>query len=140
MGGSMKLEQHLVFNIPPKPASRPRVTRFGTYYSKTYTNYKKDMQQLIDKMRIDKYYGLIRVSMKFYMPIPKDVSKKKRLEMDGLHCDVGGDIDNLQKAVYDALNTIAWSDDKQIVSIGKIDKVYSVNPRTEITVEEIFMR
>lgn len=98
------------------------------------------MKQLIDKMRIDKYYGLIRVSMKFYMPIPKAVSKKKRLEMDGLYCDVGGDIDNLQKAVYDALNTIAWSDDKQIVSIGKIDKVYSVNPRTEITVEEIFMR
>ena len=136
----MKLKQHLVFSIPPKPASRPRVTRFGAYYSKTYTTYKKDMQQLIDKMKIDTFHGLIRVSMKFYMPIPKAVSNKKRLEMDGTYCDVGGDIDNLQKAVYDALNTIAWRDDKQIVSIGGIDKVYSTNPRTEITVEEIFMR
>ena len=95
------------------------------------------MQQLIDKMKIDTFHGLLRVSMIFYMPIPKALSKKKRMEMIGTYCDVGGDIDNLQKAVYDSLNMVVWGDDKQIVSIGGIDKLYSDKPRTEITIEEI---
>lgn len=44
------------------------------------------------------------------------------------------DIDNLVKFVMDALNTIYWKDDKQIVHVVA-SKQYSEKPRTEILIK-----
>ena len=46
------------------------------------------------------------------------------------------DIDNLVKIVLDGLNGVAFMDDKQVIELYAI-KRYSIEPRTEIMVEEI---
>lgn len=94
------------------------------------------MQVLIDKTHIELFEKKLKVKQVFYMPIPKSLSKKKQEELDGKYCDVGGDLDNLLKSVWDSLNKIAFNDDKQIVSSSE-EKYYSTKPRIEITIEEI---
>lgn len=46
------------------------------------------------------------------------------------------DIDNIAKAVLDALNSVAYRDDIQIVEL-QIRKQYSEKPRLEICMEEL---
>jgi Holliday junction resolvase RusA-like endonuclease len=72
------------------------------------------------------------------MPMPKDWSKrKKQLALNGeVKPSVKPDLDNLCKAVLDALNGIAYHDDKQIVELH-LSKAYSDHPRTEIKLEEL---
>jgi crossover junction endodeoxyribonuclease RusA len=61
--------------------------------------------------------GELRVRMDVYRP---------------LRC---GDLDNVQKLVCDALNGIAWHDDKQLVEIVARRFDDRANPRVELTVE-----
>lgn len=126
----------ITLNLEPKPCSRPRVTRYGTYYSKTYSQFKKDAKALLDDIDIIPLLHRIRARINFIMPIPKSMSQKKKDALNGQYCDCGGDIDNLTKAVYDCLNKIAFLDDKQIVESYCI-KRYGYEPRIEIELEEI---
>lgn len=68
-----------------------------------------------------------------YLGIPKDTSKKKRkLMLEGkVRPTKKPDVDNLFKVVADALNGIAYTDDKFIVD-AQVRKFYSDKPRTEI--------
>lgn len=68
-----------------------------------------------------------------YMKIPKSASKAARAKMiDGLiRPTVKPDWDNIGKLVADALNGIAYDDDKCIVD-AQVRKFYSEQPRTEI--------
>jgi Holliday junction resolvase RusA-like endonuclease len=70
--------------------------------------------------------------------VPKSwQSAKKRLAREGkIRPAVKPDIDNLVKAILDALNGgIAYEDDKQIVELTAV-KLYG-DPRTEIMLEEL---
>ena len=125
-----------MFKISPAPASRPRVTRYGTYIAKTYAQYRKEMSKQIDDLSIKKFTNPIYVETTFYMPIPKSLSIKKRNLLDGTYCDIGGDMDNLLKALWDSLNGYAYVDDKQIVW-SQEKKIYSFEPRIEIFIKEI---
>lgn len=75
------------------------------------------------------------VNCKIYMPIPDSWSKyRKNLALYGLvKPDVKPDKDNLDKFVFDVGNGVLWVDDKQIVD-GRTQKIYSLYPRTEVTV------
>jgi Holliday junction resolvase RusA-like endonuclease len=55
-----------------------------------------------------------RVEMAFERCIPKSWSKKKALEMRGLPITGRPDIDNLAKAILDALNGVTYEDDAQV--------------------------
>ena len=132
----MLRKQLLTFKIEPKPCSRPRVGKFGTYYNKTYLKFKNDMKAIIDCQPIMLFEKKLLAHVKFYMPIPKSLSMKKQDELVGKYCDTGGDVDNLLKSIFDALNKIAYNDDKQIVG-GSQYKYYSKMPRIEITLEEV---
>ena len=125
-----------MFKISPVPASRPRVTRYGTYIAKTYAQYRKEMCKQVDDLSIKKFTNPIYVETTFYMPIPKSLSIKKRNLLNGTFCDVGGDMDNLLKALWDSLNGYAYVDDKQIVW-SQEKKIYSFEPRIEILIKEI---
>lgn len=64
--------------------------------------------------------------------------KKNRtsLEAETMYCDKKPDIDNYFKAVTDAVNGVLYKDDGQIaVSICR--KVYSLNPRTELEINQL---
>lgn len=45
------------------------------------------------------------------------------------------DIDNITKAILDALNKVAYKDDSAIVRFS-IEKYYSDSPRVEVTIGE----
>ena len=71
-----------------------------------------------------------------YMPIAASWSKNKRLEAsaDVLRHTSKPDWDNLGKGISDALNGVAWIDDSQVV-YASVRKLYSENPRTDVTVQ-----
>lgn len=78
------------------------------------------------------------ISMKVtaYMPIPKSASKKRHeLMLSGaIRPTVKPDWDNIGKLVADALNGVAYDDDKCIVD-AQVRKFYSETPRTVVVLE-----
>lgn len=105
------------FNIIPVPASRPRVTRWSTYYGKKYTNFKEEMLSLTSDIVFTPLEGNIFAQLQFNVPIPKSWTKKKKEAKNGAYCDNHADIDNYCKAILDSLNGVYYEDDKQIVML-----------------------
>ena len=131
------------FTIPGAPVGkgRARSTRNGHHYTPEKTrNYESWVQ----------YHGLVatpgmpcterpvRLSLVFYLPIPKSWSKKRRLQaQEGkVHHTGKPDLDNLIKSVSDGLNGVIYVDDAQIKAIDAM-KVYDINPRVEVEIEEL---
>jgi Holliday junction resolvase RusA-like endonuclease len=130
--------------IPGIPISkkRPRFARVGKGV-RTYSNQHLDMaryrwcikEQIKGKKLLT---GAIHLEITFFMPIPKAISKKKKLAMQirEIWHTKRPDLDNLEKFVSDCLNSLAWKDDSQIVT-SITHKIYDDNPRTEIMIEEL---
>ena len=112
------------FKINPVPASRPRVSRWSTYYPKKYTKFKKDMEALTSEMETTPSEKLVSVELEFGIMIQKSWSKKKREELNNTYCSNNSDIDNYIKAILDSLNGIVYIDDKQVVELFA-KKIYS---------------
>ena len=130
----------LTIPIAPVPASRPRVTRWSTYYSKTYTKFKNDIlaYYLDHDLTGSKYplRGLFRVEVVYHIKMPK-MSLKKAHSVSGTYCDKNIDLDNLHKACWDnILNDRYIEDDRYIVeSSGK--KLWAIDPRIEIVITKL---
>jgi len=119
--------------IKPKPAPRPRVTRYGTYNDPKYTEYKKAIA-MIAKTKIKPSNAPITMQIDFFFKYPKSWSKKR---VAGTKYHISRpDLDNLQKGVKDALNGIAYKDDSQVWSIIA-RKQYSQEDGILIKIEEI---
>lgn len=104
------------FKIEAVPASRPRVTRFATFYPKRYTAFREAMGVICDHTKFNKIgVGPIKVETIIYLPMPKSWSKKKKQEMNNGWKDNTSDNDNYEKSIWDSLNGKAWEDDRQIV-------------------------
>ena len=82
--------------------------------------------------------GACSVTMTAIYPIPKSASKKAQAEMlEGIALPiVRPDVDNVFKAVLDALNGTAFSDDKQVVE-GLMRKFYGTTPGLMVEIEEV---
>ena len=80
--------------------------------------------------------GPIKVSICATFPIPKSATKAKRFSMEESYIlpTVRPDLDNIAKAVLDALNGIAFGDDCQIVQLSA-SKWYGGEPGLEIEIE-----
>lgn len=114
----------ITFEVDPCPASRPRVTRWSTYYPKRYTKFKKDMQALTSEMETTLSENLLSVHVDFYIKMPKSWSKKKTEKLANTYCSNNSDIDNYIKVILDALNGVLFIDDRQVVEIFA-RKIYS---------------
>ena len=70
--------------------------------------------------------------------MPKSYSKARtKACLEGLEWPTKKpDADNIEKGVYDALNGLAYTDDKQIVMTNTV-KVYGPEARVEIMIEEL---
>lgn len=127
--------------IPGKPVAkaRARITKWGSYTPEKTVNYETLIKELyiINHPGV-RLSGMLELDMEAYFPIPKATSKKNRLLMlsGGIRPTVKPDIENIYKIIADALNGLAYDDDKQIVS-GSMDKYYSEDPRVEIYVREL---
>lgn len=139
----MKLDYTVVGT--PKAQARPRFFRSKTGYMGTYSPktdwfnivYNQTLQQKETILKGQQLTGALRIELFFCMPIPKSVSQKKRYEMYSKYMAKKPDIDNLIKAVLDAINyTNLWEDDSHIAHI-EAKKVYVTEPGCRIVITEI---
>lgn len=128
----------LFFPFEPIPKGRPRMTRSGRAYTPKKTHdYEKLIRDYYKENTTDYYDCAVRMSLVFYMPIPKSVSKKKRFLMESgkLKCTTHKDLDNMTKSLTDALNGVAYEDDCLITELH-IKKRYGSSVGTEMVISE----
>lgn len=124
------------FVVPGEPIAQPRQrhTRTGrNYIPAKHPIHAWKMAVAAKcpaKFPID---GEIRLRVSFYLKRPKAMKADQYRP-----CTKKPDLDNLQKAVCDALNGIAWNDDSQVTEIIAQKKYSSVSMgMAVITIEEI---
>lgn len=129
---------HFLIEGPPQPKLRHRRNgKTGHMYTPQKTI---EAEQNVKAQYLEAglpYFDKAPLHMRliYYMPIPKSLSKRKRLQMEGTPHIIRPDTDNLTKLVKDALNGICYHDDSQVFD-DHGTKYYSNNPRTEVTIWE----
>lgn len=136
------------FHVPGNPQGKARARTFynpniGKHQSITpdnttlYENLVKTMYiQEAQGCRFEKETPLTLRIIARYAPA-KSTSKKKMQQMlDGEIFPLKKpDMDNIVKVIADALNSVAYQDDSQIVLV-KAKKVYSAVEGVDVTIEE----
>lgn len=131
------------FEVPGKIVGkgRPRInTNTGITYTPTTT---KDYETLIQQYFLIKYPRYIpikdrvKVEIVAYMGIPKSTPKKEIEKMldNTISPTKKPDIDNIVKAILDALNKFAYYDDNLVCKID-VEKKYNATEKIYIKVEE----
>lgn len=108
----------LTFPVSPVAASRPRVSKFGSYYAGAYKRFRHEAAPIvIDMLGVDfePLDGPLSVDIECYCTRPKTT------KLDAPKPDV----DNMAKAILDLLNKKLWIDDSQIRSL-RITKQWNV--------------
>jgi Holliday junction resolvase RusA-like endonuclease len=105
------------FHIAPVPASRARVTRWGTYFPKKYKGFRDELEAILDSYALTPSDELLYVKVDFHVQMAKSWSKKRKASAEGKYCDNNADIDNYIKAVLDAAEGRYYNNDKQIVMV-----------------------
>lgn len=121
----------------PVPQSRPRVSRYGTYYPakvKAYREYIATVAKTAMRGR-EPLQGALEMSCTFFFVPPKSTPKKTLSAMYGTYHTKKPDADNLVKCVQDSLNGICYVDDAQIAVLNA-RKYYADKPRAEIVIIE----
>lgn len=131
--------KQLTVFVEPVAKQRPRYTRSGHVYTPDKTaKYEKLIRECWELSHEGLWTGDIVMLCDFYVPIPKSMSKKDKQK--AVECELRPskkpDIDNYIKAVMDALNEVAYWDDRQIISITA-NKWYATEPRVDIRLKEI---
>ncbi|MFA5625504.1 MAG: RusA family crossover junction endodeoxyribonuclease [Bradymonadales bacterium] len=134
----------ITFTVPGQPQGkgRPRFAKVGGYV-KAYTPEQTASYESFIKLAYYKAGGgmsekPVKLTVRAFYLVPDSWSKKKRIAAlgGGVRPTVKPDIDNIVKVVCDALNELAYSDDKQIVAL-ECYKHYDVAPRVEIEIKEV---
>lgn len=102
----------LTLMLTPVPASRPRVTRWGVYYGKRYTQWRKDADALLAQLEEPLVVSSCRAQCLF--AIPRSLNSKLLTPV--------GDGDNFEKAIYDLLQRRNWLADDRLIISGCWDK------------------
>lgn len=135
------------FIVEGKPQGKAR--------ARTFYNKRMGKMQSITPIQTKSYEDLIRwsykaaggeylgekvlqVDIKAFYPIPKAFSKVKRIDAvnGNTRPTSKPDCDNIVKVVLDALNGVAYYDDKQVVAVS-CNKYYGERGYLHITIEEL---
>lgn len=140
-GGGRMYEHKIIIPGEPYGMPRPRFAfRTGAVYTPTEAKaYKREVAYIWNTATAgEKYHGLVRIDITAYFPIPKSATKSAQEAMrDGTRRpNRKPDGDNIDKIIWDALNGVAYDDDKQVAEWSGA-KYYSDNPRVEVTIKEI---
>lgn len=132
------------FSIPGEPCAkgRPRFDR-ATGHARTpeKTSRYEQLVQLAYMQHVGQdvtLQGPIKAHIRAYFTIPKSTSKRKREQMiaGNLKPLKKPDTDNLAKIVLDALNGMAYQDDKE-VAVLLVEKHWAEKPMVCVTLSEI---
>ncbi len=119
----------------PVAKSRPRVVTKGkrrfAYTPKKVREWEGHVREEAAKLFERPFDWPVVVSLIFYMPRPRS----RRLDF---WVPTTPDLDNLEKSVLDALNGVAYTDDRLVVAKSSSKRyVKSGDPRVELTVTSI---
>lgn len=138
----MKIE----FIVPgvPQGKARPRVCRINgksvTYTPQKTVDYERLIRASYNSVSEFKFTEDIPLKMKILalFPIPKNTSKATKFSMlsGKILATKKPDGDNIIKAICDALNDVAYQDDKQICKIY-FEKKYAKIPCVKVEISDI---
>ena len=134
-----KRDEHISFIVPGVPVAkgRARMTRAGFAYTPGKTRDWEAHVRFAASQAAEyaPYKEAVGVEIIFALPVPRSFSaKRKAAALRGdLHPAKRPDIDNLGKAVMDAMNAVVYEDDRQIVNL-RLRKVYAEVPETRVSV------
>lgn len=117
----------IVAPMTPRPAPRADSNNKQRYSPKWYRKWKNDFG-LFARLAMHgqpPFSGAVKLSAEFYKLKPKDPQSKQY-----------GDLDNLLKAVKDAMNGICYIDDSQVTQYGHCGKFHG-EPLIVIELEEV---
>ena len=128
----------IVIQSLPQAQGRPRFAVRGKHaFAFDPHKDKKNWYRLQISQQFNELLGNpVELKIVYFMPIPKDTSKKKKVLMlsnDNIKHVKKPDIDNLLKMTLDCMTGIVFEDDRQIWRL-EAEKRYSDSPRTEITI------
>jgi Holliday junction resolvase RusA-like endonuclease len=134
----------VTFTIPGNPVGkgRPRVSSRGGF-SRMYTPEKTASYESRVAMAghmamgdCSVIEGAVMVTLEIVVPVPASWSKKKQAAAlaGQVLPTTKPDIDNVEKAIFDGLNGVAWKDDVQVVDVAK-RKRYGATPGVAVTIQ-----
>lgn len=96
-----------MLDVPPVPASRPRVSKWGTYYGKKYQQFMNDASNELVTYKGLKVEGPVVVFLEHVCAKPKTTKRDYPV----------GDVDNYAKGPLDVMTKTEkfWKDDDQVV-------------------------
>ena len=124
---------------PPQGKLRARTGKGLWYTPKKTQKYQalvRDVYALAARHRASEPHEYaVRLSITAFYPIPKRKPRwwRDQAAQGKIPATAIPDWDNVGKVISDALNGIAWKDDRQVVS-GHVDKWYSDEPCVEVTI------
>jgi len=102
----------LFIPVKPTPASRPRISKYGNYYPKGYTDFRKEIYKFFKGLKKEEVdtTAQFRVELEIICYKPQKPSNEYPR----------GDIDNYAKAYLDSITfaQLAWEDDIQVVELS----------------------
>ena len=127
----------------PQGQGRPRFARQGkfvhTYDPPKSKEYKAKVAQSFQRAYSGKPLTKpVKITIRAVFGVPKSYSKARTKAC--LQClewpTKKPDTDNIEKGIYDALNGLAYEDDKQIVMTNTV-KIYGPEAKVEVIIEEL---
>lgn len=130
--GKVQAKQRPRFNVKNGRVYTPEQTlNYESYVKWCYSDYARQFQW-------DRLEGALRVEIEVFVGVPKSDSKKKREEkLNGIiRPTIKPDADNIAKTMLDALNGIAYIDDKCVVEC-EVKKFYGEDPCVYVKLIEL---
>ena len=134
------------FTIPGQPQGKGRARAFirGGHVAHYTPEKTRSYEGVITTLAMEAMRGRapsdrpMEVILKLFYPVPASWPQWKRTAaLQGkIMPTVKPDVDNVEKAVKDACNGIAWRDDCQVCDVWKT-KRYSEVPRVEVIIQNI---
>jgi Holliday junction resolvase RusA-like endonuclease len=119
--------------VKPVPAARVKVTRWGGYFPKNYTNFRIEMKRWLSKQK--KFWKAYKSQYKVVLEVLCKSPKKPTNPYPR------GDVDNYAKAYLDCITNagLIWKDDIEVIEL-KVKKRYPKEGEdfgASITIQEL---
>jgi Holliday junction resolvase RusA-like endonuclease len=133
------------FTVPGEPVGKQR-PRVNTFTRKAYTPEKTESYESWVRMCYLQDYkdtkfpddAFLCITIQAFFDMPKSVSnvKKQKMIKGQIRPTKKPDLDNIEKAICDALNSIAYKDDSAIVSAYITKRYTDINPRVVVIISD----
>lgn len=133
-------QSSISFTVPgrPKGKTRPRFAKNGrnTYTDRGTKEYEEQVAEAFRQAGgVMGNYAAMRIKACYLIPQRTRKDIEAGMITERIRPAKKPDLDNVLKIIMDALSGVAFADDNQIVQVY-IEKVYSQEPRVEITLFE----